>query len=99
MIVFLSITRLIAQKSSSLNKAFSTKDFTISYPESWTIDTSGLMGTQLILFSEQEDDADLFRENVNLVKQNISEYNLGFDEYVKLSESQIQNYITNLDGF
>lgn len=64
--------------------------YTIQYPDLWSVDTSHLMSTNFILFSPVADDNDRFRENVNMIVQDLTGYNLDLDQYIKLSEDQIK---------
>ena len=83
----------LAQKLST----FSNERFTIKYPAEWQFDDSGMMGTSFVIFSPQENDEDLFRENVNLIDQDLSAYNFDLDRFVELSLSQLEMMITNYD--
>ncbi len=69
--------------------------FEIKYPPNWTVDKSGLMGSSFILFSELSDETDNFKENVNLLIQDLGAYELTLDQYVEISENQIKTLITN----
>jgi hypothetical protein len=68
------------------------EDFTFSYPNTWEINQKKAMGTSFIIFSHLEDKNDSFRDNVNLIVQDISSYNLNLDLYTELSIEQIKNY-------
>ncbi|MGB0864191.1 MAG: hypothetical protein ACPGXZ_14805 [Saprospiraceae bacterium] len=79
-------------------KLFSNGTHSIQYPQDWTLDESGQMMTSFILFSPLESDYDLFKENVNLVIQDLAAYgmaNMSLDSYVELSLSQMPNIIEN----
>ena len=76
-------------------KLFMKEKYEVSYPENWTIDTSKQMGTSFFLFSPLTDEDDQFRENVNLIIQDLTGYELTFDQYVELSENQVQSLITD----
>ena len=67
----------------------STKEYTIQYPQDWTFDSSGQMNTTFILFSKPEQQ-DTFRENVNLMIQDLTGMNLDLNGYTKLSVNQIK---------
>lgn len=71
------------------------KDYSIQYPKDWELNQSGQMGTSFILFSPVSSDQDQFRENVNLLIQDLTGHNLDLDEYVKISEGQIKTLITD----
>ncbi len=70
-----------------------TEDFSINYPADWELDQSGQMGTSFMVFSPISEPTDDFRENVNLINQDITGYNLDLDSYTELSISQIKQLI------
>ena len=53
------------------------------------------MGTSFILFSPLTSQQDQFKENVNLIIQDLTGYNLDLDKYVEISEGQIKTMITD----
>src|SRR4030095_8113050 len=63
--------------------------FKVQYPNKWTIDTSKTMGTEFFIFSPRENSNDKFRENVNLIIQDISGQNIDLDKYAQISKRQI----------
>lgn len=69
--------------------------YLFDYPKDWELDESGQMGTSFILFSPLSSQNDQFRENVNLLVQDLTGYNLDLDRYVEISEGQIKTMITN----
>lgn len=73
------------------NQLLNTPVYSIQPPQGWTVDTTKSLGAELFLFSPLENSNDKFRDNINLLIQNISAYNLGLDDYVKISEQQIQS--------
>ena len=76
-------------------KSLTENNYSINYPENWELDKSGQMGTSFILFSPLSSEQDQFKENVNLLIQDIKGYNLDLDKYVEISEDQIKTYITD----
>lgn len=70
-------------------KTLKTERFSIQYPPDWDLDQSGLMGTSFMLFSPLDSDLDEFRENVNLMIQDLTEYPMTLDSYTELSVEQI----------
>ncbi len=76
-------------------KSFVSKKCSIKYPSEWTLDDSGLMGSHLFLFSPLDSINDDFRENVNIMIQDISAYKLTLEDYAKISEEQILKLATN----
>lgn len=71
---------------------FSAPQFTIQYPTDWRVDTSGLMGTELLLFSPLEGESDLFSENVNVLIQDLSGLNIDLEQYKQITDSQLDVY-------
>ena len=69
--------------------------YSIQYPLAWIIDTSKQFGSDLFLLSPNESEMDKFKENVNVMIQNLKGLNLDLDKFVLLSENQIKTYITN----
>jgi serine/threonine-protein kinase len=53
------------------------------------------MSTSFILFSPLESENDPFKENVNLLVQDISKYQIDLNEYTKISEGQIKTMVSN----
>ena len=76
-------------------KSLDVSDYSIQYPDTFDLDKSGQMGTSFILLSKQTSQQDLFRENVNLLIQDLSGQNIDLDKYVEISEGQIKTMITN----
>jgi len=76
-------------------KSFDESDYSIQYPENWELDKSGRMGMNLVLMSKQSSQQDNFKENVNLVIQDLKDQNMNLDNYVELSEGQIKTMLTN----
>jgi len=70
-------------------------DYSLKYPSDWELNQSGQMGTSFILFSQLESDADKFRENINLVIQDLTGYNLNLDKYIDVTLGQIKSMISN----
>jgi hypothetical protein len=77
----------IGQKASVTT--FQKALFKIQYPNKWTIDTSGMMGSEFFIFSPKESANDKFRENVNLIVQDISGQNIDLDKYAQISKDEI----------
>jgi hypothetical protein len=76
-------------------KIFDGTDYSIQYPADWELIQSGQMGTTFILFSPLETSQDKFKDNVNLLIQDLSGHNLDLDKYAEISEGQIKTMITN----
>ena len=76
-------------------KSLSENNYSINYPDNWELNKSGQMGTSFILFSPLSSVQDQFKENVNLLIQDLTGHNLDLDKYVEISEGQIKTIITD----
>jgi hypothetical protein len=76
-------------------KTLTASNYSIEYPENWELNKSGQMGTNFILLSPLTSDQDQFKENVNLLIQDLTGYNLDLDQYVEISEGQVNTMITD----
>jgi hypothetical protein len=76
-------------------KTLDGKGYSIQYPTDWEVNQSGQMGSSFILFSALETSQDKFRENINLLIQDLSGHNLDLNKYVKISEGQVKTMISN----
>lgn len=76
-------------------KTFDGANYSIQYPSGWELDQSGQRETSIILFSPFENESDKFIENVNLIIQDLSGYNVDLDKYIEFSEIQVKIVITN----
>lgn len=76
-------------------KTLDETDYSIQYPSEWEVNHSGQMGTTFILFSPLESGQDKFKENVNLLIQDLSGYSIDLDKYVEISEEQVKRVISN----
>lgn len=76
-------------------KLLSEGEYEIQYPDSWEVSNSGQMGTTFVILSPLSSELDQFRENVNLMVQDLAGYSLTLDQYVELSENQIETLITD----
>ena len=99
---FLCVSLGHAQKSNAKTQeipstwqTFADTNYSLQYPPDWELNRSGLMGSSFILFQPLESDHDLFRENVNLLIQDVSGYHLDLDQYAEISENQVTTMITN----
>lgn len=71
-------------------KILDDKEYTIKYPGTWEVNQSGQMGMSFALFSPLSFDGDQFRENVNLIIQDLSGHEMDLTDFVNLSENQIR---------
>ena len=93
--VSISIINNLHSQSSTKWELYSNNDYRINYPSDWNISLNGELGTNFIIKSPFTSLSDDFNENVNLIIQNLSGYNLTLDEYQELTLSQIENLITD----
>ncbi|MCB0514565.1 MAG: hypothetical protein R2798_14190 [Chitinophagales bacterium] len=75
--------------------ALTEENYSINYPDDWELNQSGIMGTSFILFSPISSEKDQFRENVNLLIQNLTGLNLDLNKYVEISVDQIRTILTD----
>ncbi len=66
-----------------------SNDFSIRYPSDWSVEENK-KGVATILLSPLENDLDLFKENVNIVVQDLSIHPLNLEEYTKLAIKQMK---------
>lgn len=69
--------------------------FSIQYPSDWELQQNGLGGTTFIVLSPITSSEDLFRENVNLLIQDLTGQNIDLNKYTAISEEQIKTMIAN----
>jgi len=71
--------------------------YTVQYPDSFELDTSRQMGMSFMLLSKQLSDHDLFRENVNLIMENLPGKQIDLEKYIEISLGQIEMMITDIN--
>jgi hypothetical protein len=76
-------------------KNLNENGYSIQYPENWDLNKSGQMGMSFIVLSRLTSEQDKFKENVNLMIQNLTGQNINLDKYVQISEGQISTMLTN----
>ena len=84
----------VAQENKNDWKTLKSADFSIEYPSDWELNESRQMGTSFFLFSPLESEQDNFKENINLIVQDLSGYDLDLAEYSEISENEIKRLIT-----
>lgn len=65
----------------------------ISYPINWEC-KENFMGTTVIFLSPQEDISDQFRENLNIMVQDLTVQPMNLEEYTELSLAQLDQLIS-----
>ena len=76
-------------------KTFKGSNFTVEYPAQWELNENKQTGTSFILFSPLESAQDLFKENVNLLIQDLSGQNIDLNKYVEITENQVKTMLPN----
>jgi len=81
-------------------KTLKFDNYSIQYPSTWMPDTSRQMGTKFILLSPVESPDDKFRENVNLVTENIAGRHIDLNTYAEAAKEQLKArlQVTLLEG-
>lgn len=97
--LFISITNItFCQTPSAANTKWlklNDNQFSVEYPDDWDLDSSKQMGTSFILFSPVESEKDTFKENINLIIQDLKGMNIDLDQFAELSLGQIKSMVTN----
>ncbi len=73
------------------------ENYVISYPMNWDLDQSEQMGAKFFLFSKLSSDKDVFKDNINLIIQDLKDQNIDFKKFVEISEGQIKTMFPNSD--
>ena len=76
-------------------QTFKGEGYTILCPPDWTMDVTGLAGTKCVFFSPTDSANDPFRENFNLIVQDLAGMNLNLDKYTEISIEQIKSIMPN----
>jgi hypothetical protein len=75
-------------------KLIDENGYSIQYPGSWDVDKSGARGMSFMILSKQTSPQDQFRENVNLLIQDLTGQNINLEKFVEISEGQIKTMVT-----
>jgi len=76
-------------------KTFEHKEYSIQFPDSFEYKTVEKKGAIFILFPKDTSSAYNFRSNINLIIQDLQGQDISLNDYVILSESQIETMVTN----
>lgn len=71
--------------------------YDLTAPVGWELDTTGKMNTSMILFTPADSTNDYFKENINLILDDVSANNLSIDAYVEQAVGMIREFITDLE--
>ncbi|HBX49919.1 MAG: hypothetical protein A2275_10350 [Bacteroidetes bacterium RIFOXYA12_FULL_35_11] len=72
---------------------FDNVDFSIQYPGDWDSGDASQTGLIFSAFSKVKSNKDKFRENVNIVTEDLFGKNFDLDKYASVSEAQIEKMI------
>lgn len=86
-----NIQSTISKNNNKKWKTLRKGSFAIDYPAEWQLDVSGSNRTAFIAFAPQANPASKFKENINLMINDISSFNYTMEQFVKISERQIQD--------
>jgi len=78
-------------------KLIEHKNYAIQHPSNWSINESAAPGIELMIRSEKQGKEDVFLENVNLIIQDLSGYNLDLKAFTELSINQVSTYFTDAE--
>jgi len=84
-----------ATQTTTKWKTFKGENFTIDYPVQWELNENNRTGASFVLLSPLESAQDLFKENVNLLIQDLSGKNINLTKYVEISEDQVKTMLPN----
>jgi len=76
-------------------KTINEYGYSIQYPDNWDLSKSGQMGMSFVILSRLTSEQDKFKENVNLLIQDLKRQNINLDKFVQISEGQISTMLTN----
>lgn len=98
-ILFLSLEAFSQTKNEPVSKtaeewsALAEQNYSIEYPGSWELNRPGQGGPNFLLFSQLGSAEDTFRENVNLLIQDLKGMDIDLDKYTAISEEQIKTML------
>jgi len=75
--------------------SFSKDNYQLQYPNSWRLDTSGNLGPALFVFSPLENETDQFRENLNVLVQDLTGQNIDLEKYKQITDKQVTDLATD----
>ncbi|PWU03751.1 MAG: hypothetical protein C5B52_02815 [Bacteroidetes bacterium] len=95
----LSIIFGYSQNSTATAMAtFSKNHFLVQYPKGWQVDTSGRLGTQVIVLSPLDNDSDKFSANLNVIIQDLKGQNIDLNRYKEITDDQLTQAVSDTTG-
>jgi hypothetical protein len=95
LLAFITFSFYCYSQTDKANTKISKDNFTIEYPKPWRLDTSRMMGTELIAFSPLENSQDKFSENVNVIIQDLGGKNIDLEKYKQITEQEIATMVAD----
>jgi len=90
-LVILSSPGFSQKESSAELTDFTGKNYKLQYPASWTLDTSKSFGPAIFFFSPPENADDKFREDVNVVIQDLRGEDINLARYKEITDKQVKD--------
>jgi hypothetical protein len=90
----------IADKPATISnkwKQLDRSNYSLQYPVDWDLKESGDMGTVFVILAPLESKEDKFRENVNLIIEDLKGQSIDLDRYAELSKGQLKSVLTNFN--
>jgi hypothetical protein len=78
-------------------KQLDKPNYSIQYPGDWELEQSGTMGSVFAILAPLESKEDKFRENVNLVVEDLKGQSIDLDRYAELAKGQLKSTMTNFN--
>lgn len=93
-ILFLISFNAAAQQDTDKWETFNGDGYQLNYPQDWELNAS-LPNAEMAVLSGLTSEDDSFRENVNLLIQDLTGADIDLDQYVQISENQVRNDLVN----
>lgn len=87
--------KIDTSKETANWQKFTGANYAIRYPANWQLTELLQRGVPFCIFSPLENEVDRFKENINLVIQDLSDRNIDLNKYVELSEEQVKTLVPN----
>lgn len=93
------LSAVSAQTTNVEWKEYKGEKFRIQYPATWQPDASKTMGADLFLFTPLEGQTDDFRENVNIIIQDLTGQHIDLAKYKEITDQQLKNLANDLEVY
>jgi hypothetical protein len=89
---FFSCSENASNKETPNNwKHYGTRQFSIDFPQDWKLNETPQSGVLFNIMAPIDTEKDDFRENVNLITQDLTDQPMDLNAFVQLSEKQINS--------